>query len=152
MDDPTVADRFIDRWAVASGSQSANHQISVADLCHLLGVPAPDPARNDTRDNAPVFERRVTLAHRDGSSTAGFIDGYRRGAFVLEAKEIKAAGHTKGFDDALRARARAQGVANARASPLARPAAHHPRHAGSHRSGAAHREHRDARLGCGRAR
>ena len=61
----------------------------------MLGTPKPDPASDDTRDNAYVFERRVQFAHGDGSSSHGFIDCYRRNAFVLEAKKVKAPGHTK---------------------------------------------------------
>jgi hypothetical protein len=72
----------------------------------------------DERDNAYVFERRVSFAHGDGSHSAGFIDCYRRGAFVLEAKRLKAGAHTKGFDDAL-LRARAQAESYARALPAA---------------------------------
>jgi hypothetical protein len=61
-----------------------------------------------------VFERRVTFAHGDGSTSAGYIDCYRRGAFALEAKKIRAAAATRGFDDALmRARAQAEGYARA---------------------------------------
>lgn len=63
-----------------------------------------------------MFERRVQFAHGDGSTSPGFIDCYRRGAFVLEAKKLKAPGHTKGFDDAL-LRARAQAERYARALP-----------------------------------
>ncbi len=67
----------------------------MADLCHLLELPQPDPAQEDTRDNAYVFERRVTFSHGDGSRSNGFMDRYRRGAFVLEAKKVKAGAHTK---------------------------------------------------------
>ena len=85
-------------------------------------MPEPEPARDDTRDNAYVFERRVSFAHGDGSSSAGFIDCYRRGAFVLEAKRVKAGAHTKGFDDALlRARAQAEGYARALPAAEGRP-------------------------------
>lgn len=112
------AERLVSKWAGASGSERANYQLFVADLCRLLGAPEPDPARDDTRDNAYVFERRVTFAHGDGSTSAGFIDCYRRGAFVLEAKKVKVAVHTKGFDDALM-RARAQAESYARALPAA---------------------------------
>ena len=65
-----------------------------------------------------MFERPVTFAHGDGSTSAGRIDCYRRGHFILEAKKQKAGSHTKGFDDGL-LRARSQGEAYARALPAA---------------------------------
>lgn len=114
--DATHVARFITRWQHASGSERANYQLFVTELCELLGVPKPDPARDDTRDNAYVFERRVQFQHGDGSQSHGFIDCYRRGMFVLEAKRVKAATETKGFDDAL-LRARAQAESYARALP-----------------------------------
>jgi hypothetical protein len=69
-------DAFLARWAGASGSERANYQLFVGDLCALLGLPAPQPARDDTRDNAYVFERRVTFRHGDGAASVGFIDCY----------------------------------------------------------------------------
>lgn len=90
---------FIARWRAAGGSERANYQLFVTELCGLLGVPAPGPAQGDERDNAYLLERRVSFAHGDGSSSAGYIDCYRRGAFVLEAKKLRAGAHTKGFDD-----------------------------------------------------
>jgi len=110
------AEAFITHWTGVTGSERANYQLFVGALCALLDVPQPEPSRDDTRDNAYVFERRVTFAHGDGHTSAGFIDCYRRGAFVLEAKKVKAAAHTKGFDDALM-RARAQAESYARALP-----------------------------------
>jgi hypothetical protein len=107
---------FLARWQAAGGTELANYQLFLHDLATLLGVPHPEPAREDTRDNAYVFERRVTLARGDGSSSEGRIDCYKRGAFVLEAKKIRANTHTKGFDDAL-LRARAQAETYARALP-----------------------------------
>lgn len=114
--DPQSAATFIARWQGADGTELANYQLFVHDLASLLGVPHPEPAREDTRDNAYVFERRVTLARGDGSSSEGRIDCYRRGAFVLEAKKIRASASTRGFDDAL-LRARAQAETYARALP-----------------------------------
>jgi hypothetical protein len=108
-------ERFISRWQAAGGSERANYQLFIGELCEALDLPRPDPARDDTRDNAYVFERRVRFRHGDGAESHGFIDCYRRGAFVLEAKRIKANG-TKGFDDALQ-RARGQAEAYARALP-----------------------------------
>ena len=129
MPEPQSVEAFIARWQDVGGSERANYQLFVADLCTLLGAPTPDPAREDTRDNAYVFERRITFAHGDGSQSSGFIDCYKRGTFVLEAKKLKAGRNgdvlTKGFDDALmRARAQAEGYARALAAVLRRPARH----------------------------
>lgn len=67
-----------------------------------------------TPEQADMFERPITFSHGDGSTSAGRIDCYRRGHFVLEAKKLKAGSHTKGFDDALlRARAQTEGYSRA---------------------------------------
>ena len=118
---PTQLAAFHTRWSASGGSERANYQLFITELCALLGVPLPDPARDDTRDNAYVFERRVVFHHGDGSSSNGFIDCYRRGAFVAEAKKIRdgaalVEAGKKVFDDAL-LRARAQAEAYARALP-----------------------------------
>ena len=118
MVDPDPVESFIARWSGVTGSERANYQLFITDLCALLALPSPEPAHEDTRDNAYVFERRITFAHGDGSQSLGFVDCYKRGAFVLEAKKVKAASHTKGFDDALM-RARAQAESYARALPAA---------------------------------
>ena len=107
---------FLARWQHADGSELANYQLFVTDPCKLLGVPSPDPAREDTRDNAYVFERRITFHHGDGSTSMGRIDCYRRRTCVLETKKIKLGAATKGFDDAMQ-RARAQAENYARALP-----------------------------------
>jgi hypothetical protein len=113
---------FITRWRNAGGSERANYQLFVNELAQLLDLPIPHPAGDDERDNGYVFERRVTFRHGDGSTSNGFIDCYRRGAFVLEAKKIKAGPETKGFDDALlRARAQAENYARALPAEEGRP-------------------------------
>ena len=76
---------FLARWQHADGTELANYQLFVTDLCHLLDVPPPDPAREDTRDNAYVFERGVTFRHGDGSASAGRIDCYKRGGSTAAA-------------------------------------------------------------------
>jgi hypothetical protein len=117
MTTPAQIDAFIARWSSAGGSERANYQLFITELCELLDLPKPEPARGDARDNAYVFERRVTFAHGDGSSSNGFIDCYRRAAFILEAKQTKLAETIgKTFDDAL-LRARAQAESYARALP-----------------------------------
>jgi hypothetical protein len=109
---------FISRWSGASGSELANAQSFTRELCELLGVPPPDPAQADTRDNAYVFERRILFRHGDGATSEGRADCYRRGAFVLEAKKIKLGPATGGFSDAM-LRARSQAESYARALPAA---------------------------------
>ncbi|MFH1871640.1 MAG: DNA methyltransferase [Pseudomonadota bacterium] len=122
---PDPVEAFIARWQNADGTELANAQSFVRELCVLLDVPVPDPARADTADNAYVFERRIVFRHGDGGSSEGRIDCYRRGAFVLEAKKLRlkpgvgADGTvSKGFDDAL-LRARSQAENYARALPAA---------------------------------
>ncbi len=69
-----------------------------------------------------MFERPITFSHGDGSTSAGRIDLYRRGAFVLESKKLKAASHTKGFDEGLlRARSQAENYARALPASEGRP-------------------------------
>ncbi len=109
-----AANAFIQRWQHNTASELATAQSFVMDLCELLGVTKPHP----TPEQDYMFERPVTFAHGDGSTSAGRIDCYRRGHFVLEAKKLKAGSHTKGFDDGL-LRARSQGEAYARALPAA---------------------------------
>jgi len=113
MDTRTIAAQaFIDRWRGVAASELATAQSFVMDLCELLGVPKP----HATPEQDYMFERPVTFSHGDGSKSAGRIDCYRRGHFVLEAKKLKAGAHTKGFDDGL-LRARSQGESYARALP-----------------------------------
>jgi len=122
MPDQIEIDAFIDRWSGVTGSERANYQLFISELCEVLDLPRPEPASDDTRDNAYVFERRVGFAHGDGSTSNGFIDCYRRSAFVLEAKKVKAGVHTQGFDDALmRARSQAEGYARALPAAEGRP-------------------------------
>lgn len=63
---------FIERWADSGAAERANCQIFLSELCALLDVPPPEPATPDINLNAYVFER-------DGSSTTGRIDLYKRG-------------------------------------------------------------------------
>ena len=103
---------FIERWRGVTASELATAQSFVMDLCDLLGVDRPH------HGDDYMFERPVTFAHGDGSTSAGRIDCYKRAHFVLEAKKVRAGAHTRGFDDALM-RARAQGESYARALPAA---------------------------------
>ncbi|MGD9871876.1 MAG: class I SAM-dependent DNA methyltransferase [Thauera sp.] len=119
---PAALDTFIARWQRAGGSERANYQLFLTELCELLGLPRPDPAGDDTRDNAYVFERRVVMRQPDGSANNGFIDLYRRGAFVLEAKQTGRALDSSGWDKAmLRAHNQADHYARALPADEGRP-------------------------------
>lgn len=94
---------FISRWSdiQGSGGERANFQSFARDLVEILDLPRPDPASDDTRDNAYVFERRVRLKQIDGSESYGFIDLYKRGSFVCEAKQTGKDVESSGWDKAM---------------------------------------------------
>ncbi len=74
---------FIARWAASGAAERANYQLFLTELCDALELPRPDPATADEAANAYVFDKAVPLPH----GTIGFMDLYRRGCFVLEAKQ-----------------------------------------------------------------
>src|SRR5687767_7603934 len=78
---------FITRWKNSAAAERANYQLFLSELCELVEVPRPEPAQADDEQNAYVFERAVTFHNGDGSTSTGRIDLYRRGCFVLEAKQ-----------------------------------------------------------------
>ena len=115
MTTPTDASAFIARWQGVTASELSTSQSFVIGLCELLGVPRP----HATPEQDYMFERPVTFQHGDGSTSAGRIDCYRRGAFIWESKKLKpgatatsataASATSKAFDDALlRARGQAE--------------------------------------------
>lgn len=76
---------FITRWSSATISERSHYQTFISQLCGLIGVTAPD--QETVGDRGYCFERRVEFRFHDGGAHRGFIDCYRRGAFVLEAKQ-----------------------------------------------------------------
>ena len=120
MDDtaPTAVSEFIAKWQGVTASELSTSQSFLTGLCQVLGVPVPHP----TPEQDYMFERPITFSHGDGSTSAGRIDLYRRGHFVLESKKVKAGAHTKGFDEALlKARSQAEGYARAIPASEGRP-------------------------------
>ena len=94
-------DNFISRWQGAGGTERANYQLFLTELCTLLGLAQPEPASEDTAGNAYVFERRVDIQSPDGSSSRGYIDLYKSGCFVLEAKQTGKTLDSQGWDKAM---------------------------------------------------
>ena len=95
-DKPTEkAEAFIAHWQGQEGGQErANYSLFLIELCDLLGLPHPDPAGATRERNDYVFERVVTH-HRDDGDAIGRIDLYRKGSFVLEAKQSRWKGGDK---------------------------------------------------------
>ena len=85
MAEPPQADiqAFIDRWRASGAAERANYQLFLTELCDIIGVEHPRPASDSPSENAYVFEKSVPSPH----GTTHFIDLYKRGCFVLEAKQ-----------------------------------------------------------------
>lgn len=77
---------FISRWKSSGGSEIANFQSFAGELVQLLGLDPVKVADADGQNNDYRFERPVTFTHT-GRERRGRIDLYRKGCFVLEAKQ-----------------------------------------------------------------
>lgn len=96
MTDGRTFDRFIERWRHnEGGAERANFPLFLTELCALLGLPQPDPADATHERNDYVFERDVPMTDEDGRISHKRIDLYRRGCFVLEAKQSRIRGGAK---------------------------------------------------------
>jgi hypothetical protein len=121
----THARQFIARWqgvALTAATELSTSQTFVLELCALLGVPTPLP--NDALDY--VFERPITFAHGDGSTSPGRIDCYRRGHFVWESKKLRYVNAGGAAFNSAMLTARSQAENYARALPASEIAAGRP--------------------------
>lgn len=138
LSDSLTPHAFVARWQAAGAAERANYALCLIELCDILGVPHPEPASDNPDKDVYVFEREVLFRYPDGSTSLGRIDLYKRGAFVLEAKQARDAvpsqaslldslvepparrgavvRGTAGWDDAM-LRARGQAESYARALP-----------------------------------
>lgn len=136
---PTQLPEFVTRWAASAASERANYQLFLSELCDFLAVPRPNPSVSDVSKNVYVFERDVKFQNTDGTTSDGRIDLYKRGCFVLEAKQGVETQHgngeltlsstpkrlkrghgirgSKGWDDAM-VKARGQAELYAKALPV----------------------------------
>jgi hypothetical protein len=81
---------FVTRWSNREGGQErANYSLFLTELCDVLEVAHPDPAGASHELNDYVFERRVERRLSDDRPEAGRIDLYKRGHFILEAKQSR---------------------------------------------------------------
>ncbi|GAA4780918.1 hypothetical protein GCM10023219_31300 [Stakelama sediminis] len=87
---------FIARWQHnEGGAERANFPLFLTELAQLLDLPQPDPADATHEHNDYVFERAVTFKDEKGKTGHGRIDLYKRGCFVLEAKQSRERGGRK---------------------------------------------------------
>lgn len=77
---------FIEKWRQSAAAERANKDSFLNELCAVLDVPAPDPTTGDAKRDNYVFEKAVQCSSETGRTTK-FIDLYKRGCFVLEAKQ-----------------------------------------------------------------
>ena len=78
---------FITRWKASGGSEQANSQLFLSELCAVLDLPTPDPARPVNEENLYSFERKVYVQRGDGTEELKRLDFYRKGCFVMESKQ-----------------------------------------------------------------
>lgn len=78
---------FLTRWKDAGASERANCSLFLTELCDLIGVPHPEPSQALNENNGYVFEKALKHTRPDGTQEDRRIDLYKRGCFVLEAKQ-----------------------------------------------------------------
>jgi hypothetical protein len=83
--DAAQIEAFIGRWKDSGGAERANYQLFLSELCDLIGIQRPNAAKGGSGDYR--FERHVTRHELDGTESTRRIDLYKRGCFVLEAKQ-----------------------------------------------------------------
>ncbi|MEN9023209.1 MAG: type IIL restriction-modification enzyme MmeI [Verrucomicrobiales bacterium] len=86
MEAASEINAFIERWRSSGGSERANFQRFAIELTQVLGVEQPAVATSDDQNDHYRFERPVDFGPTSTRSH-GFIDLYRKGCFVLEAKQ-----------------------------------------------------------------
>ncbi len=80
-------EKFIERWSGSGGSEMATAQSFAIELTDLLGVDRPNVSDKEGDFHDYRFERPVTLTHT-GRKRNGRIDLYKKGHFILEAKQF----------------------------------------------------------------
>ncbi len=79
---------FLEDWLNRpGGAERSNAQSFLISLCQVLDVAPPRPAAARGEDNNYVFERSIRRWTSGNETTSGRIDLYKRGAFLLEAKQ-----------------------------------------------------------------
>ncbi|MBN9454892.1 MAG: class I SAM-dependent DNA methyltransferase [Bosea sp.] len=86
---------FIARWRLSEGAERAAYAQFLSEFCRLIGVEPPQPPTSDSDAVTYRFEYPVRFPDGQGGHSTGRIDLYRKGAFVLEAKQSRLKGQIK---------------------------------------------------------
>lgn len=87
------AETYIVRWSPGEGgAERSNQAMSMCEFCDVILVARPDPAGASREFNDYVFERAVRRRDSDGVTSYRRIDLYKRGCFILEAKQSRMPG------------------------------------------------------------
>lgn len=73
-----------EHWEGAKAAERANAQTYLIELSEALGVDRPQPAGSGYE-----FEFPIKVIARDGTEAQNFIDLYKEGHFLLEAKDAE---------------------------------------------------------------
>jgi hypothetical protein len=76
-----------ERWAAATAAERANAQLYLAELADALEVERPRPSGSGFE-----FDFAIRVTGRDGKETTNWVDLFRAGHFLLEAKQTSGAG------------------------------------------------------------
>lgn len=79
-------EQFLARWAESGAAERANKDAFLSELCDVLDVERPRPKTGNAAADTYVFEKDVPRARAGGASTS-FVDLYKEGCFLLEAKQ-----------------------------------------------------------------
>lgn len=77
---------FVKKWENSQGNERANYQTFFGDLCRDLTVDEAPPKGNILNDPY-CFDKDVKIPHPRGNITTCYIDFYKAGHFLIEAKQ-----------------------------------------------------------------
>ncbi len=81
---------FIRYWSDKGGSERANYQKFINQLCALIGTAEPEATSEQDALNTYVYEKRVRALDLEGDDGRNnYLDCYKRDCFVLEAKQSR---------------------------------------------------------------
>ena len=101
--DPAAVTEIVARWKGNAGSERANFQSFMRELCELLALPLPDPGKAENDHNAYVFERFIAPQRADSTTEKRYIELYRGDCFVLEGKQTGKTLATQSHQNAINA-------------------------------------------------